>query len=314
MNPLELSLVLPLAAGALTGLRRGAILGFADLFGVAVSLWLAALLFPFAAGYFTAPSGWPDWGVNVVAFLALFVVLQLIYGLALVPWIRRFRRLLTPTFALRWLDMGAGLIPGAIKGLLLVTVVLVILGVWPIFPPARAALAQSNSGKAVLPYVAQLEQPAAQLAAKLGLPVPAGTADTTLPIPSASTTAPAPADEDAMLQMINADRREFGLAPLVQDPKLREIARAYSKKLFAEGQLSHNSGGSPDERLRAAGINASESGENLAYAPTVQMAHDVLMASTAHRANLLSPKFHKAGIGIANAPGIGLVVAQEFTD
>ncbi|MFN8535166.1 MAG: CvpA family protein [Dehalococcoidia bacterium] len=315
MTPVDLQLLIPLSLGALTGLRRGFILGVFDLIGLAVSIWLAALLFSPIAGLVDSPMGLPPWAVNLIAFGALVIFFQLVYGLVLVRWIYRLRRLLTPTFFLKWLDLGAGIVPGALKGLLLVALVLIGLGIWPVFPPARAAIEASQSGKLVLPWIRPVEPLAAQLAGRIGLPIPAGSTDGTLAIPAAPRSTIDTRAEDEILRLVNAERQENGLAQLAADNALRDAARAYAQDLYRAGMLSHTGqdGSTPAERLQRAGIRFVATGENLAFAPTAQSAHDVLMASPSHRANVLSPLYRRAGIGVATAPG-GIVVVQEFLD
>ena len=54
----------------------------------------------------------------------------------------------------------------------------------------------------------------------------------------------------------------------------------------------------PFDRMRDAGIVFGTAGENLALAPTLDIAHDGLMNSPGHRANILGTQFRKVGIGV----------------
>ena len=80
------------------------------------------------------------------------------------------------------------------------------------------------------------------------------------------------------------------------------------------GYFAHNSpvSGSPSDRLQAAGISFRVAGENLAYAPTVEIAHRGLMNSPGHRANILSPDFTRVGIGVIVAPNGERMFTQDF--
>jgi uncharacterized protein YkwD len=53
-------------------------------------------------------------------------------------------------------------------------------------------------------------------------------------------------------------------------------------------------------------------GENLAFAPTVASAHEGLMQSPGHRANILRPQFARVGIGIEDGGVHGLMVTEDF--
>jgi uncharacterized protein YkwD/uncharacterized membrane protein required for colicin V production len=315
VTPVDVQLLIPLSLGALTGLRRGFLLGLFDLLGLAASIWLAALLFPWVAGWVSAPLDLPDWVVNLSTFASLLILFQLGYGLMVLRWLYPVRRLLRATFFLKWLDIAAGVLPGATKGLLLVALVLIGLGIWPIFPPARAAIEASQLGRLLLPWVLPLEQYAGALVGQLGLPLPAGTTGDQLPLPAAARTTIDPRAEEEILALINAERARYALAPLTPNPQLRDLARTYAQTLYQAGILSHRGpdGSTPAERLQRAGIQTLRSGENLAFAATARLAHEALLASPTHRANLLSPAFRQVGIGVAAAPS-GLVVVQKFTN
>ena len=124
------------------------------------------------------------------------------------------------------------------------------------------------------------------------------------------------ADEVAMLVLLNHERTTRGLQALTLNTKARTVARAYSTEMFARGFFSHISpeGKNPFDRMRAAGISFDSAGENLALAPTLALAHEGLMKSPGHRANILSVNYRTVGIGIINGGPYGLMVTQDFTD
>ena len=66
--------------------------------------------------------------------------------------------------------------------------------------------------------------------------------------------------------------------------------------------------------MRAVGVTYQAAGENLALAPTVQVAHEGLMNSPGHRANLLNARFRRVGIGVADGGMHGKMFTQNFTD
>jgi uncharacterized protein YkwD len=61
-------------------------------------------------------------------------------------------------------------------------------------------------------------------------------------------------------------------------------------------------------------IKYSQAGENLALAPDVEIAHNGLMNSPGHRANILTPEFKKVGIGCLAGGTHGKMFSQEFTN
>ena len=86
--------------------------------------------------------------------------------------------------------------------------------------------------------------------------------------------------------------------------------------MFRQGYLGHTSpnGDGPGDRLRKAQIPFQLIGENLAYAPSIAMAHEGFMNSADYRGNILSPNFGRIGIGVVDGGLYGKMFAQEFTN
>lgn len=119
-----------------------------------------------------------------------------------------------------------------------------------------------------------------------------------------------------MLNLVNRERTKVGLNVLTMDFKLRDVARAHSLDMFKRNYFSHETpeGLSPFDRLDKAGIEYRAAGENLALAPSVELAHQGLMNSPGHKANILSPDFNKIGIGTVDGGLYGKMFSQEFTN
>ena len=84
--------------------------------------------------------------------------------------------------------------------------------------------------------------------------------------------------------------------------------------MFARGYFSHVNpeGKTPSDRIRADGVRFITAGENLALARTLPLAHTGLMNSEGHRANILSKRYGRVGIGIVDGGIHGLMVTQNF--
>jgi uncharacterized protein YkwD len=119
-----------------------------------------------------------------------------------------------------------------------------------------------------------------------------------------------------MLVLLNRERSERGLQPVVADETLRESARRHSVDMFQRGYFAHldPEGRTPFERMRSVGARFRAAGENLALAPTVEIAHNGLMNSPGHRANILNPAFGRVGIGAADGGLHGKMFTQNFAD
>lgn len=122
--------------------------------------------------------------------------------------------------------------------------------------------------------------------------------------------------ERTMLELMNEERGKEGLGKLTLSVSLRTLSRAYATDMFARGYFSHFNpeGESPFDRMDKAKISYTAAGENLALAPNVTLAHQGLMNSPGHRANILSPDYGKVGIGVIDGGIYGEMFVQEFTD
>ncbi|WP_366923384.1 CAP domain-containing protein [Metallumcola ferriviriculae] len=121
-------------------------------------------------------------------------------------------------------------------------------------------------------------------------------------------------DEAQMLSLVNAARKEAGVAPLQMDSELVKLARMKSRDMIAKGYFAHQSPtyGSPFDMMREYGVEFGYAGENLAGAPNVGTAHKNLMNSPGHRANILNTNFTHIGIGIIDGGPYGKMYTQMF--
>lgn len=122
------------------------------------------------------------------------------------------------------------------------------------------------------------------------------------------------ADEQQMLDLVNAERVKAGLSPLKANLKLTSVARLKAKDMIDKNYFSHTSPtyGSPFDMMKQFGISYYTAGENLAGAPNTSTAHTNLMNSSGHRANILNSSFKEVGIGIVNGGPYGKMFVQMF--
>lgn len=122
--------------------------------------------------------------------------------------------------------------------------------------------------------------------------------------------------EKRMLDLVNHTRAKKGLSELASDLELSQVARNHAKDMLMRGYFSHYTpeGLSPFDRMEQFGVVYLYAGENLAFAPDVEIAMDGLMKSPGHRENILSKDFGNIGIGVIDAGIYGKMYVQEFTD
>jgi len=115
-----------------------------------------------------------------------------------------------------------------------------------------------------------------------------------------------PADAEKLLsRLVDEDRSAHGLPPIVRDPALDAVARAHSLDMASSRYLGHRSpsAGGLAERLAAVKYRFVWAGENVARAGSIREAEEALMRSPGHRANILSPRAERLGVGVASGPG-----------
>lgn len=120
--------------------------------------------------------------------------------------------------------------------------------------------------------------------------------------------------EIRMLELINNERKKAGIKSMVFDTELASVARKHSADMVERGYFSHYTpeGKSPFDRMRIAKVKFVTAGENLALAQTLQLAHEGLMESPVHKANILHRSFTRAGIGVLDAGIHGIIITQNF--
>ncbi|MCM1986184.1 hypothetical protein KDK67_04050 [Methanococcoides seepicolus] len=121
-------------------------------------------------------------------------------------------------------------------------------------------------------------------------------------VPAASADNPYAEEERQMLDLINQEREEYGLDPFRFNSLLNNVASEHSQEMIDKDYFSHNSydGTSFSTRIGSSGYESYRCAENIAFKvpPSVTIAHEGLMNSPGHRANILNPSYNEIGIGI----------------
>jgi len=137
----------------------------------------------------------------------------------------------------------------------------------------------------------------------------------TTTIPGAAAEGPLPLEEE-LLQSVNEERGERGLAPLLWNRELARLARLHSADMKSAERLSHlcaADSASYKDRLIASGLRPRLAKENIAMGPDIPGIHRGLMRSPGHRAAILDPGLEEVGIGVMSDAAEGLFwVTQDF--
>lgn len=117
------------------------------------------------------------------------------------------------------------------------------------------------------------------------------------------------ADEATLASLVNGARSAAGLPPLAVDGALSATARSHSAAMAAAGSLFHS--GNLAGAIGDAAAGWTSIAENVAVAGSVTEAHRSLMASSAHRANILGD-FTLLGVGVVSGGDGRVWVTEHF--
>jgi uncharacterized protein YkwD len=316
MNFVDILLLFLILMCLWSGYQKGFIVGALDLLLLALGLLTAFLAYPYVAAFFeknvTSIGVW----TLPLSFLLTYLVARILFSILASKALRSVpaRAQVNPA------NRALGLLPGAVNGLLYAAIASALLLSLPLFDGLSAKARESAIANELSPHVEWAEAKLAPVFDKAmnhtmnNLTVdPESKKTVTL---SFSVKNPKTREdlEAQMLQMVNEERQKEGLPALKADPEMREVARAHSRDMFARSYFSHINpeGKTPAERARNAGVRFLTAGENLALAPTLKLAHNGLMNSPGHRANILHKSFGRVGIGILEGGRHGLMVTQNF--
>lgn len=306
------------------GLRRGFFEQLMELVGFFVTIFLALWTYPVLAHWLAPHFGIQDVVAEPIAFLINWLVYQGIFSIIL----HIVYPLLPPKWTVNRPNHFAGIIPAFIKAYIVISLIVTMVVILPVTAQLKADVSDSQIGGH---FISQSSTVESFLNKLFGRNVQQSLTFLTVPSqneeiiqPDQRVTLNFKVDnvssdnesEKKMLDLINQERAKVGLQPVIWDESLAVVARAHSTDMFNNGYFGHQnlSGKSPFDRMTASGISYKAAGENLAFAANVALAHNGLMNSPGHRANILSKNFGHVGIGIIDGGVYGKMFTQDFTD
>ena len=299
------------------GYKSGAILGLLDLAGILVSFLVPYILYsPLAA--LLRLIGVSRVNAPAFAFLGLCVAACCVYF-----WrVSLFYRNIDKTVKESEVNSKLGVVTGLVKGLIMAALLSTLLVVVPNRLVGERTINSSLFAVSLTKPVVGIANgagavfgPAIQKARGFLVVNPKGNERIDLGVKFENPRL----DRDAavkMLGLLNRERTKRDLEPLVMDDTISEVAEWYSSDMLKGGYFSHigSDGSTPGERMKGNGIRFRVAGENIAYATTVELAHDGLMGSPPHKENILDPSFRRVGIGVAVGGRYRMMFTQDFAD
>ncbi|MBI2022840.1 CvpA family protein [Candidatus Daviesbacteria bacterium] len=318
MNWVDIVIILILIFFTLEGLGRSFIGELLDFFSFLLAFFFSLRFYNefglFYKNFFSIPHSL----ANVLGFVSVWFIVETILFTLVHILLSRFKPLHKLNVKLNVLAV----IPAFFRGLIFIAIILVLIGTFPIQPRIKKAVSDSQIGSRILAQSAKLERPLKNVFGgitqdTLTFLTIKPRSDETVNLGFQTTEFnPSPQLEIQMVTMVNRERVSTGLKSLEFDDRLRVVGRNHSADMFTRGYFAHYSpeGDSVAQRAEKAGIGYLVIGENLAYAPDLDLAHNGLMNSPGHRANILSEDFGKIGIGIQNGGVYGLMITQVFSN
>ncbi|MDB5119997.1 MAG: Colicin production protein [Sphingobacteriales bacterium] len=316
MGLIDLLLIVVILISVYYGYNKGFILGAIDLLLLALSIafavWTSEYIAAFFEHYLTTIGVW----ALPMAFFICFIFARAFLGALSVRMIQK----LSVEVNKNAINKALGVVPGALNGIIYAAIISAVIISSPLFMEYSDKTRESFIVNALTPSVEWAEGKLAPVFAKAvsrsseNFTVNPGS-EKSYKLPFSVKNPKIREDLEAeMLKMINKERQKVGLSALKADPEIRKVARAHSKDMFAKSYFSHvnKEGETPADRVRKAGVRFLTVGENLALAPTLEVAHMGLMNSPGHRANILYKYFGRVGIGILEDSRQGLMITQNF--
>jgi uncharacterized protein YkwD len=316
LNPVDILLVVIVLVGAVTGWARGFLFSALDLLTLVASLAAAFIGWREVTDWVAKAA--PALGVWIapLSFVGIFLLVHFILGTLVLRFALRLPKGVHQNVGNKLLGVAPGAVNGAMHAVVAAVLLLTLplgarIGTWASGSTLAARFAAPAEWVEV--QLAPIFNPAVQRTMQALMVKPESRER--LPLNFRVSNAPPRPDLEArMLELVNAERKAAGLKPVKPDPEMTQVARAHSRDMLSRGYFAHVSPDGKDlnDRMQQARVGYLAAGENLALAPTLFSAHNGLMHSPGHRANILRPQFGRLGIGILDGGTHGLMVTQAF--
>lgn len=302
------------------GWERGFTTLLANLFSFLGSLWLAVRFHSIVGNFFVEKFGIPGTWTDVLGYITVALVSQVVIDELLDVAVEKLPEKFHTSKINHWL----GSMLSAVNASIFISFVLLLVLALPLRGTVKKDIRNSYIGSRLVRvserYGGQVKSSLEELAreaVKFMTVKPGSSERIPLNIPKTNVRYSVDqASESEMVRLVNTARVNKGMSELRVDAQIVAVAREKSRDMFVRSYFSHYDpdGKNAADRMSAAGVGFTLVGENLAYAPDVETAHEGLMNSEGHRMNILEPRFHRIGIGVIDGGLYGKMFTQIFAD
>lgn len=318
MNYIDLVIIIVLLFYAFTGYKNGFLKVFFDISALVISFVIALYGYLSVSDYLANAFGVRESYAVVAGFFVtwfaaetlFFIIIQIFYP-KIPEEIRKSN-----------LNKYGGIAPSILKGLFVTSIFVATLATVPFSTKLKSEILDSKIGKPLAKNIKVLDTAMDRIFGgafreSVSFLTIKPESDEFVELDFEATDLKIDEEaEKAMLDLINKERENEGLKPVVFDQSITEVARKHSTGMFERSYFAHDNpeGLTPFDRMERGGVNFLVAGENLALAPSVEEAHKGLMNSEGHKANILSVDFGRVGIGVIDGGDYGKMFTQNFTD
>ncbi|MDO8429181.1 MAG: CvpA family protein [Candidatus Daviesbacteria bacterium] len=317
MNLVDLVIFIIIFSFAIEGFRKLFLVEVLDFLGFVSAFTVSLKYYQFVSEYGEQLFSLPLSYAKVLGFIVSWFVIETLFLILTRIFLKQFKRV--PRIPG---ENILSVIPAALRGLVFVAMILILAGTFPIHPTIKKLVSNSELASQILSHTYRLEAPLKNIFG--------GVAEDSIAFMTVKPKTNERVDlgfktddfsfneslEKDMIDLVNTERVRNNLKPLTQSLELRQIARFHSSDMLKQGYFSHISpeGKSVGDRAEQFNFNFLVIGENLAFAPSLSLAHNGLMNSPGHRANILSTDYHKIGVGAADSELYGIMFTQVFSN
>lgn len=317
-NWVDLIFVFVLVYFALT--NNGLVRTLVEIAGFAFALFLSYRFYDFFAGVYISTFSVPRGFASVLGFFSVWFFAEFFFFLFSFGFLNKFLK--------KWLrhpvDSVFGYLAGAAQAFLIFLFFISLVFALPVRPQIKQSVLDSKTGPFFVSLSQRFEASVKEVFGEAANETlnfltirPQSNQTVDLNFRATENLTVDTQSEAIMLDLVNRERASRGLGALSVDVGLQGVARDYAREMFVHGFFSHSSavdGSDAGQRVSRAGISYTLLGENLAYAPDVYVAHQGLMNSPGHRANILTADFGRAGLGVIDGGVYGKMFVQLFAD
>lgn len=305
-----------IAVGVWQGFWRGLIRQVVQLVGLVAAIIVSFQLFPVVSSWMETqlklPVAYTGAFALAVTFFALLVAFEAIGFIV--------QKLFAPALQANLMNRIGGIAVGVLRQVVIASIVVTLLVTLPTSAAVKQTIEQAKLARPLVKFALSLER---MLQGKVkdgafdSLSFRTTSKDDTTTTALNYTVANPTVDLEGEVKLFaatNEIRRQSKQPALVPNLTLQEVARSHARDMLAKGYFSHISPANEDvtKRVSKTNIQVLTVGENLANAATVEIAQAGLLASKAHRENIVSPDYNAVGIAVLDAGKYGKMIVEVF--